>query len=212
MAVGDAPFPPRNFEWTNGKEVRAWATNLAPDADVDRVTAMPLGVSAGPNRAWARTVRSQLADGADATFDQRDHLFLCNGYRNDSSRQAALDAVALAGFDNCDSTDRAGVVEYWRRLKSAKTTFCPRGFGTATFRATEALLAGSVPVMESYEKHDAVFSTLPVILTQKNFKQMDDPARLDQIWRDIVYKRNLFDMRPIFAPYWIAKLAEASHN
>lgn len=204
MAIGDAPFPPLGFKWPTFK-AHAWATNVAPDANLKLVAPMPLGVSAGPNRAWARTIRSHLSDGKDAAFRQRHSLLLCRGYRADPSRLAALNALAEAGFDKCSATDRANVAEYWRRLQEAKTTFCPSGYGTATFRVYEALLAGSVPVLEVYQKHADLYADLPVILVPR-FNLLS-PSDLNRRWRAIIEKRAALDLRRIFAPFWLAKLA-----
>lgn len=204
IAAGDAAFPPRGFEFPQG--VRAWATNVAVDAP-PVVSPAPLGVSAGPNRRWVRTIRGYLADGEDARLDRRETRFFCRGYRVDDFRRAALADVAAA-FPECAGEDRAPRSEYWRRLLAARATFCPRGLGVATFRVYEALLAGSVPVLETHAPHAGLFTGMPVV--QIPSFALLTPSSLDEAWRDLVDRRRHLDLRRSFAPYWIAELARIS--
>lgn len=207
LVAGDAAFPPRGFRCPH--DVAAWATNVADDAD-DAVQPMPLGLSAGPNRAWTRTLRAQLQDKADASLAHRSTLLLCRGYRNDSARRTAIDALRRAGFDQCGTGDKAGIHEYWDRLKTSRTTFCPTGLGVATFRVYEALLAGSVPVFEAYAKHRLLFVGLPVIQVPPGSYASLTPTELQRRYRRILDHRSDYDLRRIFLPFWLAALARAT--
>ncbi|KAJ1455167.1 hypothetical protein M885DRAFT_617321 [Pelagophyceae sp. CCMP2097] len=199
---GDAAFPPRDLrEFVTRNFVASWAANVAPDSTT---RPFPLGVSTGPGDAWARTVSSHLAGGRSAGLAHRRALLECRGYRRDRARDAALDGVRAAGF-SCDARDHASGAKYFIRLLSARTVLCPRGFGVATFRAYETLLAGGVPVLERFAPHDALWIGLPVIQVE-DFRDLT-PAKLQAAYDALLLRRNRLDLRAAFTPFWIKQVA-----
>jgi len=240
LVSGDRAFPPTNDDGSTGvppppppKGVQVWATNVAEGAPPG-VSAMPIGLSAGPSRAWAKTIRSFLDAGLDASANQRERLLLCSGYRADDRRRADMDALRRLGFDNCDAT-KVPAAAYWDRLLRAKTVFCPRGFGVATFRTYEAILAGAVPVLPRYPRHDDLFTDIPVLyadllkphhqLLRQNDTTADDYSENNDIIKASVISsphdlrlrydrlrrhRHALDLKRAFAPFWLRTLANRS--
>ena len=82
---------------------------------------------------------------------------------------------------------------------------CPRGFGDATFRFYEALLAGAVPVVDTAgdARFAALYADFPVV-ELASFDELS-PAVLDAAERDLAARR--LDLRRAFLPYWIGRIA-----
>mmetsp|Transcript_7968 Transcript_7968/g.32902 ORF Transcript_7968/g.32902 Transcript_7968/m.32902 type:complete len:466 (+) Transcript_7968:290-1687(+) len=220
VASGDPPFPTTTPPPSSAVEIEVWATNVGDDDLLSSsakttttttipVKPVPLGVSAGPNRLWAATLRDKLLGRRDASLRDREVFFLCSGYRVDDRRRRDLDALRKRGFDECDAPgehgSRAPPAEYWNRLQSARTVFCPRGFGVATFRAYEALLAGAVPVFEAYAPHAPLFEDLPVLAVPDLHTLT--PTHLRARYAALLANRSRLDLRRAFAPFWLAQLA-----
>ena len=217
LVGGDASFPPPALRADLERLdplVECWAVNVGPDPP-RRVHPMPLGISSGPNEAWAATIARALDPAAqlgrtsrDLGSSSRPTLVECRGYRRDAARDSLLDALRARGIP-CVADDKLRrPADYFARLLAARMVLCPRGLGVATFRAYEALLAGAVPVMQRYAPHDSLWAGLPVIL-------LDDlanatPAALHAAYDDLVERRHQLDLRRGFAPYWIARLARAA--
>mmetsp|Transcript_1650 Transcript_1650/g.4933 ORF Transcript_1650/g.4933 Transcript_1650/m.4933 type:complete len:384 (-) Transcript_1650:94-1245(-) len=225
LATGDRPFPPTPGTPT----LEVWATNV-PETAPAYVKPMPIGLSAGPSKAWAETVTATLKDGGDAKLSDRTDLLLCGGYRLDAKRRQGLDALRRQGFA-CAAPAKVTTQAYWTRLKAAKLVFCPSGFGLATFRTYEALLAGAVPLLPRHPRHDALFRDLPVLFVRFDddrwlFDDDDDddernrstsqknvqvsPASLQARYATILRSRHRLDLRRAFAPFWLAALARAT--
>ena len=203
LIAGDPSFPPEKGDIPANVEV--WTTNVAGNAP-EEVKPMPIGLSAGPSRAWAHTVNSFLRDGVDANFDQRTELLLCQGYRLDDERRQTMKVLRGRGFKDCNDTAKVSSTEYWQRLLTAKFVFCPRGFGISTFRTYEAILTGAVPVLPYHSRHASLFEGMPIVYLH----EATSPVALETKYAQFKHKRHQLDLRQAFAPFWLAKLARAT--
>lgn len=132
----------------------------------------------------------------------------------DAERERAL-AVASAKFDGCGAA-KLGREAYFEALFDSRFVLCPRGFGLATFRFYEALLAGAVPVVDTAADPggrllEDLYRDMPVLSVSRAFEDLD-PDLLEGAWGRLRARdaENALDVKAAFLPYWIREIARAS--
>ena len=80
----------------------------------------------------------------------------------------------------------------------------PRGNGLDTHRTWEALLVGTIPIVQS-SALDVLYDKLPVLVVE----EWSDvtPKRLRQFYREYMAKRSMYNYHKLFADYWIGNIA-----
>uniref|UniRef100_A0A7S3JZY3 Exostosin GT47 domain-containing protein n=1 Tax=Aureoumbra lagunensis TaxID=44058 RepID=A0A7S3JZY3_9STRA len=203
IAHGDVSFPRLNLP----SNIQVWATNLSPGPTQQNLKPIPIGISSGPSTRWVTTILHYLEQASSHNLPRRELLF-CNGYRADAQRTQQLQKLNANGFTYCAPLPKLRAQQYWERLLAAKTVFCPRGFGVATFRTYEAILAQAIPIFLHYPPHTDLFRDLPVIAV--NDLHSLTPVELQNTYNTIRKNLDSYDFKRAFAPFWIAQLARAT--
>lgn len=91
---------------------------------------------------------------------------------------------------------------YARQLFDARFTAAPRGAGQQTHRCWEALLAGSIPLIDYDPRLDKLFDGLPVVLVT-DWSQVTR-SFLEQTWKNMNYRE--WDWSKLYFPFWLDQL------
>ena len=120
-----------------------------------------------------------------------------------------MHALIANGFACAPHTRECGVrrTSYAELLLQSKFVFSPRGLGHQNHRDWEALLAGSVPLVDDDEGLAPMWDSLPVVRV-RNWSAVTQ-NRLDWIWQRMhVAKQNL-SWTKVYLPYWLDRLLHA---
>lgn len=107
---------------------------------------------------------------------------------------------ALQGVNWTTSKSNVSHDEFTNDISAHKWVLCPEGNGLDSFRPTEVLSAGSIPVMVKNEWNSCYFENFPVILLDK--------------WEDLSYNTLLgfdcpeFSKEKLEKDFWINKIKE----
>ncbi|KAL3932077.1 MAG: hypothetical protein SGARI_004056 [Bacillariaceae sp.] len=99
--------------------------------------------------------------------------------------------------------NRSAFSNYWQELSQSKFVFSPSGFGWDCYRHWEALMFGSIPIIEHYNRTDGwfrVFEGLPVLWTP-SYEQVT-PELLETEYQRLSQLRN-YTFEKLTAEYWI---------
>ena len=97
-----------------------------------------------------------------------------------------------------------------RALLESKFVLSPRGHGgEPPYRTWEALLLGAVPIVAWDPRHEPLYARLPVVRVRDEEWASVTPAFLRARWAEIERdtERGAYDLRKLYAPYWMAALA-----
>ena len=119
--------------------------------------------------------------------------------------------LAAVGFDcGVRRGARLETPAYARALLESKFVLSPRGHGgEPPYRTWEALLLGAVPIVAWDPRHEPLYARLPVVRVRDEEWASVTPAFLRARWAEIERdtERGAYDLRKLYAPYWMAALA-----
>lgn len=102
------------------------------------------------------------------------------------------------------STPNKSHTQYFSEMAECKFTLCPQGFGPDSYRIWEALLVGSIPVIEKCSKAlMQVYSDLPILVV-KNLKSLNKEF-LEQEYEKMVSNNN-YNFKKLYVSYWQKKI------
>jgi hypothetical protein len=172
----------------------------------DKVSAFPIGVKTYIH--WP-----QHLDGREARMDNRSTLLECRGIGNNpwQGRGTKINQLINNGFQDCGAYLEHH--DYIEAMLNAKFTAAPAGRGIQTHRFYEAMMAGSIPLVDEYSairEHYHLYIDLPVLLVSDWSKIT--PEYLEAQWERIQEKakHEEYDMRRIWLPFWLAQLVNTT--
>lgn len=123
----------------------------------------------------------------------------CNFKNTHPNRENVRNILGSIGFiQNKDLSS----VDYHREMSKYLFVASPRGNGIDCHRTWEALLVGSVPIVERHFMYDA-YPTLPIIQID-DWHEVLEPKFLENKANEILSKK--LDYSPLFMKYWSEKL------
>lgn len=181
-----------------------WVTN--PAVAHPRISAFPRGVKLSSR--WHAALRSARYATLSDPEDRPTLLFCsCMSLKTHAQRAHKLASLRANGFaceSNSDlcSTRGAESDYYVRQLFNARFTASPRGAGQQNHRDWEALLAGSVALIDHEPLLEELYAGLPVVMVQ-NWSAIT-PAFLRATWREMAGRK--WEWAKLYFPYWLDRL------
>jgi hypothetical protein len=153
-----------------------------------KITGIPGGVKIGwlPDAAPYRDPSTR-----------RDILLYVNFAVHNNGRRRAMSWAQEAGWPHIGTYDKNKTVDYLATLAQARFTLSPAGHGLDCYRTWEALLMGSIPVVES-SGMDSLYASLPVLI-------VNDWAELSPAFLEREYERlaaRTYSLNILRASYW----------
>jgi len=97
--------------------------------------------------------------------------------------------------------------DHYRESAEALFVLCPSGLGFDTYRLWEALVLGSIPIVESNSGLDRTFSSLPVLII-RNYEDLT-PELLERAYPCFVEHADKFDFSHLTLRYWLTMIQKA---
>lgn len=123
-----------------------------------------------------------------------------------SIRAQLINMWRIKGDPNClISTPNKKHEVYFQEMATCKFTLCPPGWGPDSYRVWEAILVGSIPVVQNVS--DALFSLykdLPILIVDDLRKV--DSRFLEQQYSKIVSKK--YNFNKLYVDYWQKKIEQ----
>ena len=94
--------------------------------------------------------------------------------------------------------------DYWEHLRESKFILCPSGLGWDTYRAWEALVIGTIPILETYYREDGFYRTfdyLPVLWVE-HFDNVT-PSLLEEAYPKILSKAQEYKFEKLTNQWWV---------
>ena len=120
-----------------------------------------------------------------------------------STRAAKMAALRANGF-SCDVTRRCKRQQLFDGMLASRFTASPRGNGAQNHREWEALLAGSIPLVDDHPALEPLWATLPIVRI-RNWSLVT-PEFLNHEWTRMQRRRREYSWAPVYLPYWIDRL------
>ncbi len=214
---GAQPLPERHtlprLEGSGAQLQRWWVTN--PAVAHPRLSAFPRGVKSSAR--WHAALRfSRFATPGDTERDRPTLLFCsCMSLKTHAERPRKLAALRANGFacepssDRCHSSGGGADSDYYlQQLFGARFTASPRGAGQQNHRDWEALLAGSVPLVDHAPLLEPLYAGLPVVMV-RNWSAVT-PAFLYTTWLEMADRQS--EWAKLYFPYWLDRLGIAGRR
>jgi hypothetical protein len=170
--------------------------------DHPKVFSLPLGIK---REVTARVSQELTLQGTRGfNFNNRTELLLIA--QSEFQHRPLIAEHVIANFNGTIRNrykfeDRS---EYWQNLQRAKFTLCPSGLGWDTYRTWEALILGTIPVLETYYRSDGfyrVFDDLPVLWVD-HFDNVT-PSLLETSYPKILARANEYNFSKLTKHWWV---------
>jgi len=163
-----------------------------------KLFAFPRGTHSTP--PWQAIFANRTHEAAQLVR-RRARLLHCSCINNfrDLERQPKMLALRRNGFDCHEGGNNCQLQPF-----SSKFTFSPRGNSAQNFRDWEALLAGSIPVVDYDPATSPLFDGLPVVEVRD--WSLITPSYLEAKWLEI--QSQSYSWEKIYFPFWLGKLFE----
>ena len=177
--------------------------NPAAVSMTSKVFAFPRGVH--DTASWQDLLARPENQAAQLVRDRKQllHCSCINNFRHPARREK-MQALRANGFD-CNEHCPHGSGN-WYALRS-RFTFSPRGNSAQNFRDWEALLAGSIPLIDYDPATAPLFDGLPVVVVH-NWSNVT-PRYLNVLWRKM--RERQYSWERLYLPYWLARLLALKH-
>jgi hypothetical protein len=100
-------------------------------------------------------------------------------------------------------------LDYFREMSTCKFTLCPPGWGPDSYRVWEALLVGSIPIVEKVSQSmTKLYFELPILI-------VDDLKKIDTEFLKREYEKISkckYNMQKLYMRYWIDKIYSMRRN
>jgi len=184
--------------YLNHTNVTAVFTTTHQVLDHPKVLSLPLGVK----KNAAKRLSQELTLQGTTTIKNRTELLLIaiSDYRH----RPLIAKHVIANFNGTIQNKYKDGSDYWENLRSAKYTLCPGGLGWDTYRAWEAMVMGSIPVLETYYREDGfyhVFDDLPVLWVD-HFDNVT-PFLLESSYPKILARAEEYNFAKLTKQWWV---------
>lgn len=207
------------LEYMDHKDTRALVTTQHSLLGHPKIYCLPLGVKSqydlnmlmrelvrGPTTAGTKSLPIRNADHHHDGTDDRPQLLMINS-RPRKMRLQVLDMVIhnlqALGVKNTYSP-KAGYVSYLREMRQSKFILSPSGLGMDCYRHWEAILMGTIPVLEHLNREDAWYRTLadlPVAWVD-NYENLTEDF-LEAEYRRIMRNSKTYNYHKLTKQWWI---------
>ena len=175
---------------------------VAEPPDMSLVTAMPIGLL--QPEIWP-----PLLTGGEVNLSDRPALLYCGGRMGNQGRGGRRQKIAMLranGF-NCP-VDVVPAKTYIKSLATYKFVVSPFGAEPNNFRDWEALVAGSIPLLDDHPPHYELWRGMPAVFV-KDWSKVT-PQFLERKYLAILAQREQGELfvHKGYAPYWIHALTE----
>jgi hypothetical protein len=166
--------------------------------DHPKVFSLPLGIK---QEAAAR-VSQELTLQGTMGFNNRTELLLIA--QSEFQHRPLIAEHVIANFNGMIRNRYKDGSDYWQNLQRAKFTLCPSGLGWDTYRAWEAIILGTIPVLETYYRTDGfyrVFDDLPVLWVD-HFDNVT-PSLLETSYPKILARAKEYNFAKLTKLWWV---------
>ena len=151
-------------------------------------------------------MRGYEAKGGNGDDSTRSKLLMCGtAIKLRGERAIILDTIKRNGFP-CTGPRFLSFNNYVKEMMKSKFVWSPPGHGWSNHRDFEALLAGSVPVVEFHPSYVELYRDLPVVQLM-NWTELT-PKFLEDKWRQMQAKRKTYNLNKVYWPYWLHRLTK----
>jgi hypothetical protein len=197
--------------YLNHTNVSAIFTTTHQWLDHPKVFSLPLGIKQGVAARVSQELTLQGTRGFN--FNYRTELLLLA--QNEFKHRPMIAQHVIANFkgtirNRYKYKDRS---EYWQNLQRAKFILCPSGLGWDTYRAWEALILGTIPVLETYYRTDGfyrVFDDLPVLWVDHFYNVT--PSLLETSYPKILARANEYNFAKLTKRWWVDFINSFRHD
>tara|TARA_B110000908_G_C10267861_1_gene466453 strand:+ start:7547 stop:8320 length:774 start_codon:yes stop_codon:yes gene_type:complete len=177
----------------NPKVISWYAQNV--DVEHAKLKSIPLGIA---NRRWPHGNIEDLEEVKAQTIDKQ-HLVYMNFNANTNSGKRNSVTSLFSKADYVYSAANKSFMNYLIDLKSSKYVISPQGNGIDCHRTWEALLMGSVPIVER-SSNISFYANLPILI-------IDNWASITEEFLEEKYKSFSFNtIEHMFIDFWIKEI------
>lgn len=185
------------------KKIIAWFSIHACKKCHPKFHPIPLGILQKPEHYEKRTELTQFF--AQLRQMPRNKL-LCMNFRFSHKAMPQRDDI-VALFENrpfCYKSSRRRFSDYMKGMAEFKFVLSPAGRGPDTYRTWEAMLAGTIPIVQTSQL-DYLYAGLPVLI----IKKWEDitPEFLEKKYRKMTAKK--YNIKKLCVEYWWKKINRA---
>ncbi len=193
---GADPFVPgRYVKYLNSCKIIAWLGRNPSVKPNKKFHPIPIGINARTQGAaeWAKPIYDRLLE-CDC---EKEHLLYLNFdlKTNKSARGEVYDLFHSKPY--CFCSEKKPMEEYLLDLKKSHFVLSPTGNGLDCFRTWEAMLMGSIPIVQT-SKLDPLLEDLPVLI-------VDDWKIINQKYlkaKKIEFEKKRYSLEKIYISYW----------
>ena len=200
----DHPSPGPHLSRLNDPNLHAWFGQNA-DGVHDKFRPLPIGF---PNREWKHGDLDVLLKTATSlvSASTREHMLYVNmGTGSNPDRQGIIDAVKSWDSNEKVFFDVRGTHEqYLQHMSKSYFVLSPAGNGIDCHRNWEAILMGSIPVVQANPAFGELSVSSPVLVIE-DFSELT-PAMLYN------YQHQHHKLSGVFANYWFSEFDTASRQ
>ncbi len=188
----------------NSPKIIAWFSVHACTLSHHKFHPIPLGII--QTRAHYEN-RSEMTNFfAQLRQNERNKLLTMNFLmQNKPSRTEVYKLFENASF--CDKAHTLPFLDYLKHMAQFKFALSPRGVAIDTYRTWEAMLVGTIPVVESSQL-DGLYADLPILII-KDWNEIT-PSFLEQKYKEMTSKK--YNIEKLFMEYWWKKIEDVQRT
>lgn len=161
--------------------------------DHPKVFSVPLGTSDD-------TAANALC--ANTTMPHRTNLLFVSN--SDYEHRVAITQRVISNFNGTISNRYHDGSDYLELMQTSKFVLCPSGLGWDTYRTSEALVLGTIPILETFYRKDGMFRAyddLPVLWVD-HYDNVT-PALLEHEYPRILSRAREYTFEKLTNQWWI---------
>ncbi len=198
---GSIPGP--YYLFLNDEKIIAWFGSN-PTLKHPKLVGLPLGLESS---LWKDGNINFYYDAIAKAPQVRKHLLYVNfSLKNDPLLRLPV-FFSFADKPFCCVANENGFINYLQGISESKFILCPPSKSGDSFRVWEALILGSIPIVQS-SVLDELYAQLPVVIIQE-WSEITEEF-LENKYQEMGKKQ--FSYQKLFASYWKKRIQEFSHR
>ena len=135
----------------------------------------------------------------------RTELLMLNFGLASSAGRPSINNKILENFNHTlNNTYDKDEVDYWQELRESKFIVTPCGMGYDSYRIWDALIMGTIPIIERYNKSDGLFKTynnMPVLWVE-HYDNVT-PSLLEKEYPKIISRAKEYNFAKLTIHWWM---------
>ena len=194
------------LDFLNDENIIAWFCVHPCPQTHPKFHAIPLGIF--QRREFYNKRNSLTRLFAQWRHMPREHLLSTNFGLRPKFKPARNDIFDIfKDKDFCQKLQPQPFLEYMKKMAQFKFVLSPQGMAPDTYRTWEALLVGTIPIVEASHL-DPLYADLPILIIQDLHEVT--PAFLEKKYLE--FKAQKFNVEKLFMKYWWKKIKDVQHR